>query len=75
MLLVLLYLQFYFQNGRPPPVELKEQCLSRIDDHFNNHMDGYQIHGEMCFFIENSPICVLGSFLLSFHCWVGELII
>ncbi|THU69433.1 hypothetical protein C4D60_Mb08t14370 [Musa balbisiana] len=32
--------QFYFQNGRPPPKALKEQCLSRIDHLFFGNMDG-----------------------------------
>lgn len=47
MMFVLLWLQFYFQHGRPPPKELKEQCLSRTENLFNSHMDGLQIHGEI----------------------------
>ncbi|XP_022760298.1 serine/threonine protein phosphatase 2A regulatory subunit B''beta-like isoform X2 [Durio zibethinus] len=34
--------QFYFKNGRPPPNELKEQCLFAIDQHFYGHL-GLQI--------------------------------
>lgn len=44
----LICLQFYFQNGRPPPKELQEHCISRINDLFGGHMDGLQLHGEMC---------------------------
>ena len=40
-------LQFYFQNGRPAPSELKEQCLIRANQLFYGHADGLQIHGEI----------------------------
>ncbi|KAK7361238.1 hypothetical protein VNO77_03286 [Canavalia gladiata] len=36
--------QFYFQYGRPPPNELKEQCLIRIHHLFHDHSDGLRIH-------------------------------
>jgi hypothetical protein len=39
--------QFYFKNGRPPPKDLKEQCLSRIDHLFFGG-EGLQIQGK-CF--------------------------
>lgn len=39
-------LQFYFKNGRPPPNELKQQCLARIDQLFFGHADGLQIQGD-----------------------------
>lgn len=58
--LVLLLLQFYFQNGQPPPVELKEQCLYRINHFFYGRSEGLQITGETFF----SPCDTLRSGLL-----------
>ncbi|URE40385.1 serine threonine-protein phosphatase 2A regulatory subunit B [Musa troglodytarum] len=54
--------QFYFQNGRPPPKALKEQCLSRIDHLFFGNMGGVQIQE---FKTVTKEICKLPSFLSS----------
>ncbi|XAR64894.1 hypothetical protein NMG60_11008783 [Bertholletia excelsa] len=51
--------QFYFQNGRPPPNELRERCLFRINQFFYGHMDGLQIHE---FKPVTKEICKLPSF-------------
>ncbi|KAL6977017.1 hypothetical protein U1Q18_025804 [Sarracenia purpurea var. burkii] len=51
--------QFYFQNGRPPPNELKERCLFRINQFFYGHLDGLQIHE---FKPVTKEICKLPSF-------------
>ncbi|KAK1309043.1 hypothetical protein QJS10_CPA09g02032 [Acorus calamus] len=51
--------QFYFQNGPPPPTELKEQCIARIDQLFLTHMDGLQIQE---FKSLTRDICKLPSF-------------
>ncbi|CAA6662499.1 unnamed protein product [Spirodela intermedia] len=50
---------FYFQNGRPPPYELKEQCLSKIDQLFFGHMDGLRLDE---FKEVTKEICKLPSF-------------
>eukprot|EP00268_Persea_americana_P021292 TRINITY_DN2124_c0_g1_i7.p1 TRINITY_DN2124_c0_g1~~TRINITY_DN2124_c0_g1_i7.p1 ORF type:complete len:541 (+),score=106.02 TRINITY_DN2124_c0_g1_i7:755-2377(+) len=54
--------QFYFQNGRPPAIELKEQCLSRIDELFFGHLDGLQVQE---FKSVTKEICKLPSFFSS----------
>ncbi|KAK6136069.1 hypothetical protein DH2020_030174 [Rehmannia glutinosa] len=51
--------QFYFLNGRPPPNELKERCLFRINQFFYGHMDGLQMHE---FKLVTKEICKLPSF-------------
>ncbi|KAL0376939.1 UNVERIFIED_CONTAM: Serine/threonine protein phosphatase 2A regulatory subunit B''beta [Sesamum calycinum] len=51
--------QFYFQDGRPAPNELKERCLFRINQFFYGHMDGLQMHE---FKPVTKEICKLPSF-------------
>ncbi|CAI9091494.1 OLC1v1026546C1 [Oldenlandia corymbosa var. corymbosa] len=51
--------QFYFQNGRPPPNEIKERCLFRINQFFYGRMDGLQMHE---FKPVTKEICKLPSF-------------
>jgi len=53
--------QFYFKNGRPPPKDLKEQCLSRIDHLFFGG-EGLQIQE---FRSVTKDICKLPSFFSS----------
>ncbi|KAK2643673.1 hypothetical protein Ddye_018868 [Dipteronia dyeriana] len=51
--------QFYFKNGRPPPNDMKDQCLLEIDQHFFSHMDGFAAHE---FKSITEEICKLPSF-------------
>ncbi|KAK8444894.1 hypothetical protein SEVIR_9G222800v4 [Setaria viridis] len=53
--------QFYFKHGRPPPKDLKEQCLSRIDHLFFGG-EGLQIQE---FRSVTKDICKLPSFFSS----------
>lgn len=54
--------QFYFQNGRPPANELREQCILRIKHFFSNHLDGLRIDE---FKSITKEICKLPSFFSS----------
>ncbi|XP_047316236.1 serine/threonine protein phosphatase 2A regulatory subunit B''beta-like [Impatiens glandulifera] len=54
--------QFYFKNGCPPPNEIKERCLFRINQFFYGHVDGLQINE---FKPLTREICKLPSFLSS----------
>ncbi|CAK9174368.1 unnamed protein product [Ilex paraguariensis] len=51
--------QFYFQNGCPPPNELKERCVFRITQFFYGHKDGLQLQE---FKPVTKEICKLPSF-------------
>lgn len=59
----MLFLQFYFKNGRPPPNELKEQCLFAIDQHFYGRL-GLQIHGKGTLLICGQILCWFYFFLV-----------
>ncbi|XP_048324458.1 serine/threonine protein phosphatase 2A regulatory subunit B''beta isoform X2 [Ziziphus jujuba] len=52
-------LKFYFQSGRPPPKELKEQILFRVDQFFYGHENGLQIND---FKSVTKEVCKLPSF-------------
>ncbi|XP_076955327.1 serine/threonine protein phosphatase 2A regulatory subunit B''beta-like [Bidens hawaiensis] len=54
--------QFYFQNGRPAPNELKESCLSRINQLFHGHANGLSLDE---FKPVTKEICMLSSFFSS----------
>ncbi|CAN1245173.1 Serine/threonine protein phosphatase 2A regulatory subunit B''alpha [Linum grandiflorum] len=54
--------QFYYQNGRPPANELKEQCLSKINKLFNNNLDG--LHVDEFKYVARE-VCKLPSFFSS----------
>ncbi|XP_047307253.1 serine/threonine protein phosphatase 2A regulatory subunit B''beta-like [Impatiens glandulifera] len=51
--------QFYFTNGPPPPNELKERCLFRINQFFYGHPDGLKVNE---FKPVTKEICKLPSF-------------
>ncbi|CAN8247886.1 unnamed protein product [Cochlearia groenlandica] len=40
--------QFYFQHGRPPAKELKEECISMVDHFFSNYIDGLHVDDTNC---------------------------
>ncbi|KAL9247993.1 hypothetical protein vseg_021360 [Gypsophila vaccaria] len=54
--------QFYFDNGRPAPKEIKERCLYRINQFFYGHTEGLQMNE---FKVVAKEICKLPSFLSS----------
>ncbi|KAF3452358.1 hypothetical protein FNV43_RR02791 [Rhamnella rubrinervis] len=51
--------QFYFQNGRPPPNDLKEQCMFKVNQFFYGHVEGLQMHE---FKSVTKEVCKLPSF-------------
>ncbi|KAJ3693159.1 hypothetical protein LUZ60_012254 [Juncus effusus] len=51
--------QFYFQNGRPAPISVKEECLTAIDEIFTGNEEGMKI---LDFKTVTKEICKLPSF-------------
>ncbi|KAK4757035.1 hypothetical protein SAY87_007162 [Trapa incisa] len=51
--------QFYFQNGCPPPKELKEKCLSKLNQFFYAYPEGLKIPA---FKLVTREICKLPLF-------------
>jgi serine/threonine-protein phosphatase 2A regulatory subunit B'' len=45
--LLLFARQFYFQDGRPPPFEVKKQCIATVDQLFAGHSNGLRPPGAL----------------------------
>lgn len=54
--------QFYFPNGPPPPKEIHDQCLYKIEELFSSHPDGLPL---AAFVPVVKEICKLPSFFSS----------
>lgn len=57
--------QFYFQDGRPPPYEVKKQCISTVDQLFAGHSNGLRAQGALNYMC----ICDVFHFLFLLKRW------
>ncbi|XP_022743649.1 serine/threonine protein phosphatase 2A regulatory subunit B''beta-like isoform X1 [Durio zibethinus] len=64
--------QFYFKNGRPPPNELKEQCMFRISQFFCGHPDGLQPNGKIHVSIALTYISGIHLIFMLYFLYISE---
>ncbi|GJN19242.1 hypothetical protein PR202_gb06491 [Eleusine coracana subsp. coracana] len=51
--------QFYFQDGRPPPLDVKKQCIATVDQLFAGHSNGLRPQGNSANYRHSSLLLFL----------------